>query len=254
MANKKDVLLDILSDEFSSEAQKDQAQAGLAKLDAESIAVNLTAEPAAVAPAPKFTSYVPAHRIGLIISGIDYTDPKAGYPAADAAARLRCPEFDGDKYRAQQRQRSSDDCACNRARGQDSDNRRAIIEAAHPTWDRIQVSNEYAAQNESHTTFKMIDGVVKKLRYDKDWKTFEVVPTAVAPVATVTAAAPPRPEPTPPTPAYDDPYDPLAGHLAQKRENAEKAKRSAEKLAAQLILEAHRVSRERLSPSIAQDL
>jgi hypothetical protein len=187
----RQMLEEILSNEFSSQAQKDQAQAGLYKLDNPERIVDLT-EPtvvAPVAPAAKFTSYVPAHRMGLLISGLDYTDPVEGYSAADAAARLRCPEFDGTKYRAQQRQESADACACTRAYGQDMENRMAIIRAAHPTWDSIQCSKEFSNQDESHTKFVLVNGVIEKRKYDNKWVHFEVVPIAVAPSVVPVAVA-----------------------------------------------------------------
>jgi hypothetical protein len=75
---------EILADEFSSQSQKDQAQAGLYRLDnPERNAVTEIDLTAAADPKPSATIVAklapcPIHLLSLVVSGINYTDPAEG--------------------------------------------------------------------------------------------------------------------------------------------------------------------------------
>jgi hypothetical protein len=178
----RNALLEVLADEFSSQAQKDQAQAGLDRLDhTKVVQVDLTAEPNAAAAPTKSglwwegmgmlarDDYFRAKRGEFVSANITVSDdPQWSKEAQFAWERETFPETYARIARDAENARKL-------AAAEDADRnaRREHIFVAHPTWRVRKEKGDYdfislcTAMEEKNVRWKLVEGVATKFQNDK---------------------------------------------------------------------------------------
>jgi hypothetical protein len=179
----RNALLEVLADEFSSQAQKDQAQAGLDRLDhTKVVQVDLTAEPNAAAAPTKSglwwegmgmlarDDYFRAKRGELPSATItpEPDDPQWSKEAQYAWEHATFPEF----YARVAKDRADFNKLWN-AEQADKAARKEHIFVAHPAWRIRKEKSDYDfiklcdAMEEKGVKWKLVDGVAVKFQNDK---------------------------------------------------------------------------------------
>jgi hypothetical protein len=194
-------LLDVISSPFSSLAQIEQAEFTLHKLRNPERPAHV--EPTVVEPGGLMRYEWGA---GLIDSDIG-EDGTPAHQAWIAGADLwlksivENSQYSTDQKReAQERhachtkpnaQRHAEEDTIDAARSADKAELRARVQADHPGWNGVQISNEMLdmSKAEGNVTWKFIDGVPTKIRFDEKWTTWEksesLPEVQLAPVAVV---------------------------------------------------------------------
>jgi len=186
MANEQ-ALHDVINSPFSSESQRENATAALYKI----------ANPDRVTPVGLVEPLVkPGElpRYDWLAALVDLTILDEGSVAreewvAGAALWLEAiesdPQYSADQkiegqarhahYTAPRPQRYAEEAAEQLARSADKAEIEAHVRAAYPNWNSVQIYNEMLdlRKAEGNVSWKTVDGVPTKIRFDDKWETWE---------------------------------------------------------------------------------